>query len=87
LAFKPNVDDLRGSPALEITNKLSNLGYNVLPVEPNLKFHPSLDLVSWEIAVDKADIIVFLVKHREFLDIDTCEKPCLDFCGMDIEKR
>ncbi|MCZ2207574.1 UDP-N-acetyl-D-mannosamine dehydrogenase [Cylindrospermopsis raciborskii] len=85
LAFKPNVDDLRGSPALEITNKLSKLGYTILAVEPNLKSHPSLDLVPWEVAVDKADIIVFLVKHREFLEIDTCEKPYLDFCSMDIK--
>lgn len=81
LAFKPNVDDLRGSPALTITQRLQALGYTVLPVEPNLEAHPSLELVPLTLAVDKADLLVFLVGHREFQEI-TPEPPYLDFCGV-----
>ncbi|HCD5099529.1 TPA: UDP-N-acetyl-D-mannosamine dehydrogenase, partial [Acinetobacter baumannii] len=36
LAFKPDIDDLRESPALEITRKLANQGLNILAVEPNI---------------------------------------------------
>jgi len=81
LAFKPNVDDLRGSPALEITQNLQALGHTILPVEPNLKSHPTLDLMPWSLALDKADLLVFLVGHREFHRL-TIQKPYLDFCGI-----
>jgi len=81
LAFKPNVDDLRGSPALEITQRLQALGYAILPVEPNLNAHSSLDLVPFSLALDKADLLVFLVGHREFREI-TPKQPYLDFCGV-----
>ncbi|MEM1281148.1 MAG: UDP-N-acetyl-D-mannosamine dehydrogenase [Cyanobacteria bacterium P01_H01_bin.152] len=84
LAFKPNVDDLRGSPALEITQRLQTLGYAILPVEPNLDVHPSLDLVSCSFAIDKADLLVFLVGHREFQGIAPAQ-PYLDFCGVTSE--
>jgi UDP-N-acetyl-D-mannosaminuronic acid dehydrogenase len=81
LAFKPNVDDLRGSPALQITQALIAQGYQVLPVEPNLEHHPHLDLVSLSVALDKADLLVFLVGHREFQGLAPT-KPYLDFCGV-----
>lgn len=81
LAFKPNVDDLRGSPALEITQHLQTLGYMILPVEPNLKSHPTLDLIPWSLALDKADLLLFLVGHREFHGLNL-QKPCLNFCGI-----
>jgi UDP-N-acetyl-D-mannosaminuronic acid dehydrogenase len=81
LAFKPNVDDLRGSPALEITQRLQALGYLILPVEPNLDAHPSLALVPLDIALDKADLLIFLVGHREFQAL-TPPYPYLDFCGV-----
>jgi UDP-N-acetyl-D-mannosaminuronic acid dehydrogenase len=69
LAFKPNIDDLRESPALEITKKLSNeLACNVVAIEPNIS---SLDisnirLMSLEEGNEIADISIILVKHKEF---------------------
>ena len=81
LAFKPNVDDLRGSPALQITQQLIRQGHQVLAVEPNLETHPTLDLVPWQLAVEKADLLVFLVGHREFQGL-TPPQPHLDFCGV-----
>ncbi|MBU6186228.1 MAG: UDP-N-acetyl-D-mannosamine dehydrogenase [Synechococcales bacterium] len=87
LAFKPNVDDLRGSPALEITTTLIHAGHKVLVVEPNLKFHERLELTSWQSAIVNADILVFLVAHKEFLNLDINDKKYLDFCGVTSRKN
>ena len=85
LAFKPNIDDLRQSPALEIAQKViqkSNNEKNLL-VEPNLNSHSLYELTDLNEAVDKADIIVFLVSHDEFKNIKIDEsKFILDFCGI-----
>jgi len=80
LAFKPNIDDLRESPALYITKTLLNDGLEVLAVEPNIKEYSEFKIVNYEDALKEADIIVFLVAHKEFvgLKIDTT----LDFCGV-----
>lgn len=77
LAFKPDIDDLRESPALDIVIKLANEGvYQILAVEPNIKQLPlklqdmsNIKLVSLTQALDEADIVVVLVNHREFVDI------------------
>lgn len=74
LAFKPDIDDLRESPAVEIAEKVARLGCSVLVVEPNIDSLPdrlaaaSLQLVSLEAALSRADVICVLVKHRDFLD-------------------
>jgi UDP-N-acetyl-D-mannosaminuronic acid dehydrogenase len=83
IAFKPNIDDLRESPSLEITNHLIQKGYNVLISEPNIHSHPSLKLTDWKEAIDKADIILILVAHKEFKNIAIDEqKVVLDICGV-----
>lgn len=83
LAYKPNIDDLRESPALEILHELQRLKFKVIPVEPNVATHARLSLVDANKAVDEADIIVFLVAHRTFKDISIDEsKVVLDFCGI-----
>ncbi|MDT4833976.1 UDP-N-acetyl-D-mannosamine dehydrogenase [compost metagenome] len=75
LAFKPDIDDLRESPALEITKKLSDLFPDaVLAVEPNIEQLPSkleahINLVDVSTALDKADIAVLLVDHKEFKSV------------------
>ncbi len=77
LAFKPDIDDLRESPALEITKILSDKpDYNILAVEPNINELPdvlenrkNVKLVSLDEAVNKADIIVVLVGHKEFINL------------------
>ena len=85
LAFKPNIDDLRESPAKYIAQKVlqnaNNEEYYI--VEPNIKEHKVFKLTDYEEAFKKADIIVFLVAHKEFkvLEIPT-DKIVLDFCGV-----
>lgn len=81
LAFKPNIDDLRESPALWVFQQLVAADIQPLAVEPNLDSHASISLTPWQEAVQQADIVVYLVAHREFhkLDVD-CK--VLDFCGV-----
>lgn len=83
LAFKPDIDDLRESPAKHITLKLIEAGLSVLPVEPNLETHPDFHPIPYSEAIEKADIIVFLVKHKEFKGLVLSpDKTILDFCGI-----
>ena len=81
LAFKPDIDDLRESPAVFITHELKNQGFEILAVEPNIKSHKDFEIINYEKAVDIADIIVFLVAHKEFKELKI-EKEVLDFCGV-----
>ena len=83
LAFKPNIDDLRESPALKIAKAIDKTNNNILFVEPNIDFHEKLKLSSLKYAAEKADIIVFLVGHSEFKElVINTEKIILDFCGI-----
>ncbi|MDD1619757.1 MAG: nucleotide sugar dehydrogenase [Methylococcaceae bacterium] len=84
LAFKPDIDDLRESPALHITKRLVNEGMDVLAVEPNIKSYDGLNLVNYQDAVKEADIVIFLVAHKEFKVLKVVIK--LDFCGV-IDKK
>jgi len=80
LAFKPNIDDLRESPALYITRQLIASDLEVLAVEPNIKSFEEFDVVDYKEAIEKADVITFLVGHNEFKGLDI--KTDLDFCGV-----
>jgi len=85
LAFKPNIDDLRESPAKYIAQKVlqnaNNEEYYI--VEPNIKTHKVFKLTNYKEAVKKADIIVFLVAHKEFMALDIGgNKIVLDFSGV-----
>jgi len=84
LAFKPNIDDLRESPAKYIVQKVLQNANNETHyiVEPNIESHNVFKLTDYQEAAEKADIIVFLVAHKEFkiLKIDSTKK-ILDFCG------
>lgn len=82
LAFKPNIDDLRESPALYVTKQLMADSIEVLPVEPNLKSYEAFNLVEDEKAINEADIIVYLVAHDEFKGIRIFGKKVFDFCGI-----
>ncbi len=80
LAFKPDIDDLRESPALFITRRLIADGLDVLAVEPNISEHNEFDVVNYKDALEKADIVTFLVAHKEFKGLDI--QTDLDFCGV-----
>ena len=85
LAFKPDVDDLRESPASYITSQVLDLLpiQNHLVVEPNLSEHELYDLVDYDIAINEADIIIYLVAHKEFQSSQIHpNKIVLDFCGV-----
>ena len=73
LAFKPNIDDLRESPAKYIAQKVLQNSNNEehYIVEPNIESHSVYKLTDYKEAIDKADIIVFLVAHREFIRIES----------------
>lgn len=83
LAFKPNIDDLRESPALHVAEQLNADGFEVLFVEPNLKSHDNFALTPLLVAKVKSDIIVFLVAHKEFRELEIEKtKRIVDFCGI-----
>lgn len=85
LAFKPNIDDLRESPAKQITTKVMQSCSNaqLFVVEPNVETHNVFKLTNYKEAYEKADIVVFLVNHREFSELNYREDvQVLDFCGV-----
>ena len=86
LAFKADVDDLRESPAVDIVRKLikDDVG-EILISEPNLKKHNEFDLIACEELIQRADIILLLVDHKEFKGIKTLElneKVLIDTRGI-----
>ena len=85
LAFKPNIDDLRESPANEIVRKILNDDNHgeYFVVEPNIESHMTFKLTNYNDAIKKADIIVILVAHNEFKTLKfPKEKLVIDFCGI-----
>jgi len=85
LAFKPDIDDLRESPALGITKKLISTGLMVLPVEPNIEKYADWTIYNADNALSSADIVVFLVGHKEFKALEKSQlstKIVLDYCGV-----
>lgn len=90
LAFKPDIDDLRESPALSVVQKLADSGVQVLAVEPNInklpeKTHKSnIELLNLKEAVFTADVIVLLVKHKQFFEIkeELADKLIVDAIGL-----
>ena len=85
LAFKPNIDDLRESPAKQIVSRVMQGCNNAdfLIVEPNIQSHKVFKLTNYKEAYENADIIVFLTAHKEFVDLEyDVDKVILDFCGI-----
>jgi len=82
LAFKPNIDDLRESPSLYITQHLIADGLQILAVEPNIKLYNEFNIVKYHEAIKEADIIIFLVAHKEFKELKIDNKKIIDFCGV-----
>ena len=86
LAFKPNIDDLRESPAMKIAKHLvaemPDVKFNI--VEPNISSHPDFDIVDFQTAFEQSDIVVYLTAHKQFfmLPQEDNDKLILDFCGV-----
>ncbi len=92
LAFKADIDDLRESPALQIVEELAkkNVG-QLLAVEPNVHSLPEklvnagVEQVTLETALEKANIIVVLVDHKQFKAADKTQfatKVVIDTRGI-----
>lgn len=86
LAYKPDIDDLRESPALSIVRELLDKKVGeLLVVEPNIHEMEGMTLVPLDQALSEADIIVFLVPHAPFKKIrakQLAEKITIDTCGV-----
>ncbi len=85
LAFKPNIDDLRESPAKYIVQKVLQDAQdeNYYIVEPNITSHQVFKITPYQEALKKADIVAFLVAHQEFKEVSINEdQVVLDFCGV-----
>ena len=82
LAFKPDIDDLRESPALLVADTLLSDGkYNLLLVEPNLEENTKYNLTDYRELNGRADIVAYLVAHKEFKGLEF-DCTVLDFCGI-----
>lgn len=73
LAFKPDVDDLRESPAVDIARHLADKGAQVKAFEPNkpdaeIEGVPAVDLLSK--ALEDAELVLVLVGHKEFRSLE-----------------
>lgn len=85
LAFKPNIDDLRESPAKYIAQRILQDSHDdtCFIVEPNIQEHKVFKLTATHEAIENADIIVFLVAHDEFKKlVINKSKIVIDFCGV-----
>lgn len=68
LAYKPDIDDLRESPAMEIAEILRDKGYEVVACEPNVdsKEVNGFELCSFDEIIKKADYLILAQGHKEF---------------------
>jgi UDP-N-acetyl-D-mannosaminuronic acid dehydrogenase len=86
LSFKPDIDDLRESPAMLVVEKLISSGVDLVCVEPNIKKHEHIPLIPLEDALLDYDVIAVLVNHKQFRDPLVrsllASKDALDFCGV-----
>lgn len=92
LAYKPNVDDLRESPAMDVVKALATEpDGRILVVEPNLAGLPksltgksNVEFLELEDALEQCDIVLVLVGHRPFLQVrrsNVAQKIVIDTCG------
>lgn len=85
LAFKPNIDDLRESPAKRIVTEVMQglTNADIMVVEPNVKEHKVFKLTDYKVAYNRADIVVMLTAHDEFKSLPwRDDKVIMDFCGI-----
>lgn len=81
LTFKPDIDDLRESPALKIARVLCQQPFDSLVVDPNVKNVDNIVLHDFHHAMTKAEIVVILVAHTLFKSFDYSNIQVIDTCG------
>jgi len=81
LTFKPNIDDMRESPALRVIKKLILDDYNITCCDPNISFAKNINFNSSKYLVENCDIFVLLVAHKEFKSLKLKSNNILDFCN------
>jgi len=82
ISFKPDVDDTRESPAMNIVLEILSNNLDVVICDPNIKNNDQFDLVTLDEIYNSVDIHVLLVSHSEFYKLDFTNKNVLDFCGL-----
>lgn len=91
LAFKPDIDDLRESPALRIASCVAEIAdVRLWVVEPNIEQLPpalsgKAELIELDAALSAADLLVLLVDHKQFRNVPSsalAEKALVDTRGI-----
>ena len=66
LTYKPNINDLRESPALKIIQNLISEKFEILLADPNIKEYENIVLNDFNKVIENSDLVFILVAHREF---------------------
>lgn len=90
IAFKPDVSDTRTSPAITVTKILADLpGVKLLVSDPHvedipaeLQDHKNVELCDTKTALENSDLVVCLVSHSNFKQLQKPDLPVIDVCGL-----
>ncbi len=82
LTFKSDIDDVRESPALFITEKLIEQGNDLIICEPNIKSYKNLVFGNGDEIIEKADLLILLVSHYQFKNLNFKNKETINLCGF-----
>ncbi|HEX2978503.1 MAG TPA: nucleotide sugar dehydrogenase [Candidatus Babeliales bacterium] len=93
LSYKPDIDDMRESPAVHIAEALAKEQLELMICEPHISPSSVTKLINAQVVtlaqgLGQADIVLCLVKHRIFKSIDKetlASKIVLDTCGLFYE--
>ena len=79
LTYKPNIDDLRESPALKIIQNLIADKYEIVLADPNIKKYENIVLKDFNEVIENSDLVFILVAHSEFEEIKFDNKKIFNF--------
>lgn len=89
LSFKPDIDDLRESPAMKIAKTIiTDAKREILIVEPHIKHlpqelsYPNVRLCTLKESLDESQLIIILVAHKAFLNLNIPTQEILDFVNI-----
>tara|TARA_B100000212_G_scaffold342540_1_gene330423 strand:- start:4127 stop:5365 length:1239 start_codon:yes stop_codon:yes gene_type:complete len=84
ITFKPNVDDMRNSPALEVVNKLleTKFDYVIRINDPYVENFQNIKITPIDEVLEESDFIAVLVGHNDYKNIEFKDKYYYDFCGV-----